>query len=108
MPFDLASTGRSARENIAVPEVPIGRIRGRSLASARAARRQSIIALVAALVVVAAAGAAYGAKVYQGVRLTLGGGKVAVNINSLVMVREPTAADIRDIAERATFPVILP
>src|SRR5215472_4094495 len=107
MPFDLATTGRSARENIAVPDVPLGGIRERSLASARAARRRTAVAL-AAVLVFAGAGAAYGAKIYQGVRLILGGGKVAVNIASLVMVREPTAADIRDIAERATFPVVLP
>jgi len=54
------------------------------------------------------AGTAVGQKLYDGVRVWLSGGKVALSIASFVMVREPTVPDLHDVVQRASFPIVFP
>jgi hypothetical protein len=100
-------TGRSARDRIAVPDVPVDAIHGRLRAVRSAARVQVAVCAALCLVVLGAA-AGFGAGIVKGVQIWLSGDRGAIVIQSFVMVREPTIADVRDAVGRATFPVVLP
>lgn len=107
MPSDFSARARSAREHIPVPALPMESIRSRSH-SARKRRLQAVVAGVAISVAALAAGGAAGAKLYDSVRLRLAGGTAAMTMHSAVMLRRPTAADLRGTMAHATFPVIFP
>jgi len=108
MGSDFSAMGKAARAQIRVPELSIESIRERShTAATRERTRALIVSLVIGLAVLGA-GAAFGEKLYNGVRVWLSGGKVALVISSFTMVREPTAADLRSVVAHATFPVVLP
>jgi hypothetical protein len=107
MSFDFSAQARSAREAIAVPDVPLGAIRSRAR-TAHAHERMRLLAASAALVVALGAGSVAGAKLYSSVRVWLGGGKAALTVKSFDGVREPTSAEFRTAIAHATFPVVLP
>lgn len=108
MRYDFAASGRSARDLIPVPELPLESIRHRSRTASARGRLRALTLCVTICLAGLGAGAAFGEKIYAGVRVWLAGGKAAVVVSSLVMVREPTAADLRNVVARATFPIILP
>ncbi len=60
------------------------------------------------MLLISGVGAAYGQKMYEGVRLWLSGGRAAIAVSGFAMVRQPMASDVRDAIARATFPVLLP
>jgi hypothetical protein len=107
MSFDFSARARSAREALAVPDVPLGAIRARAR-TARTHERMRLLAASAALVVALGAGSVAGAKLYSSVRVWLGGGKAAMTVKSFDGVREPTNAEFRKAIAHATFPVVLP
>ena len=107
MASDFSATGRAARALISVPEVPMGEIRVRSRKAATRERALIIVGGAMSLVVLGA-GIAVGAKVYDGVRVWLSGGEAAVAVRSMVMVRQPMASDLRNVAASATFPIVFP
>jgi hypothetical protein len=108
MAANFSTAGRTARERIPVPAVPLETIRERSRAAARreGVRNAILCATLAFAVVGAAAG--LGSKIYDGIRVWLSGGTAAIEIRSLVTVSDPTATDLRNAITRATFPVVLP
>jgi hypothetical protein len=108
MPFDFSTAGRSARERIAVPGVPMESIRRGSHAARNRARVQAIAACAAIAVGAIGAGTGLGAKIYHGVRVWTHGGQASMRMHSFVMVRDPMAADVRAAIAHATFPVVFP
>lgn len=108
MPADFSTAGRTARERIPVPAVPLEIIRERSRADQRRAGMRK--AILCATLAVAAVGAAAGfsSRIYDGIRVWLAGSKAAIEIRSLVTVSDPTATDLRRVVAHATFPVVLP
>lgn len=108
MDSSFSATGKAARELIPVPELPMDLIRVRSRRATTRDRVRALIVYFAIGIAVLGAGAAVGQKLYDGVRVWLSGGKAALNISSFVMVREPTALDLRHVVERASFPIVFP
>lgn len=107
MRSDFVERGRSARAQLPVPEIQMGLIRRRV---ADAKRHHGVVFALSVVVAlsVLGVGAAYGQKVYQGVRLWLSGEKAAVAVSAFAMVRQPMASDVRDAVSHAAFPVVLP
>jgi len=108
MGSDFAATGKAAREMILVPEIPMDSIRAHSRRDSTRARVRVVILFCAVSVALLGAGAAVGEKLYDGVRVWLSGGQAALTIRSFVMVREPTASDLRQLVKRATFRIVFP
>ncbi len=108
MDSNFSTTGKAAREIIPVPELPMDLIRVRSRRATTRERMRALIVYFAIGIAVLGAGAAVGQKLYDGVRVWLSGGNYALSIASFVMVREPTAEDLRHVAERASFPIVFP
>lgn len=108
MGSDFSAMGKAARALIPVPELSMDSIRARSHSAAARDRVRALIVCGAIRLAVLGAGAAVGEKLYDGVRVWLSGGKAALTVRSLVMVREPTASDLRDVVARATFPIVFP
>ena len=107
MRTDFADSAKSARETIAVPALPWDHILARARDVDRRDRRRAYL-VGAMCVAVIGIGAAAGDRIYEGVHLRLSGGAAAVAVDSLVIVRQPMASDVRTVAERATFPVVFP
>jgi hypothetical protein len=107
MRSEFVERGRNVRAQLPVPELSIAVIRRRAAA---AKKHQFVVLSLCAVVVLSilGVGAAYGQKVYEGVRLWLSGSKAAVEVTAFAMVRSPMAADVRDVVSHATFPVIFP
>ncbi|HEY7981337.1 MAG TPA: hypothetical protein VID19_07610 [Candidatus Eremiobacteraceae bacterium] len=107
MRSEFVERGRSAREQLPVPELSMGTIRRRAYDAKK--HRVVLFSLCGVIaLIILGVGAAYGQKVYEGVRLWLSGGKAAVTVSAFAMVRQPMASDVRDAAARASFPVIFP
>jgi hypothetical protein len=108
MRADFSAMGRAARELIAAPVVPMEAIRGRAQAARVRDRARMLIACAA--LAIGALGATVGldARIYEGIRVWLSGGKAAIEVRSLVLISNPTAPDLRRAVAHATFPVILP
>ena len=108
MSSDFSTKGRSARELIPVPVLPMESIRSRSHAD-RNRGRMRIFSVCAAIALAAlGAGTGVGAKIYDGVRVWLSPGKEAMIVPSGVLMRRPMAADLRKAIASATFPVVFP
>jgi hypothetical protein len=107
MRSEFVERGRSAREQLPVPELSMRVIRRRA---ADASRRRVVVFSLFAVVALSAlgVGVAYGQKVFEGVRLWLSGGKAAVAVTGFAMVRQPMASDVREASSRAAFQVIFP
>jgi hypothetical protein len=108
MPTDFLTAARNARDAIAVPDLSMRLISAGARTAAVQERRRVLAVLGAISVVIVSAGAAFGSKIADGVRVWLSGGKAAIVVNSLVVVREPTAADVDEVIAKATFPVTFP
>jgi hypothetical protein len=107
MRSEFVERGISAREQLPVPELSMGLIRRRAADTQR--HRVMLFSLCGVVALsILGVGAAYGQKVYEGVRLWLSGGRAAVAISAFAMVRQPMASDVRDAVSHATFPVIFP
>ena len=107
MPADFSTLAKRARMQIPVPALDIDVIRLRSAVSGARERLRRLVA-GAAIALGAAGAAATLASTASGWHLWLFGNKVEVVVQSLAMVREPMAADVRAIVQRAAFPVVLP
>ncbi len=83
-------------------------IRRRSHAARGRGRLRAVAACAALAVGAVGAGTGIGAKLYDDVRVRLSGGSVAMTMHSALMVRRPTAADLRSAIAHATFPVVFP
>jgi hypothetical protein len=108
MTENFSTAGRSARDLIPVPAVPLETIRQRAHA---AQRREGVRrAIVCAALAVAALGVAagLGVKIYDGIRVWLSGSKAAIEIRSMASVSDPMASELRHAIASATFPVVLP
>jgi hypothetical protein len=108
MPVDFAARGRSARERIIVPDVPLGIIVRRSHA-ARTRSRVGAFAVAGAIVAaVATAGTGAGARIASSVHLWLSGGEETLRVTSFSGTRSPMRAEFQEALAGATFPVVLP
>jgi hypothetical protein len=108
MSFDFSESGRSARELIPVPDVPLASIRSRSQAARKRGRVQALVACAAISVGVVGAGTGIGAKIVDGLRVWVSGGQAAIKLDSIVVIRHPTSPELRDTIAHATFPVVFP
>jgi len=108
MHSDFAAKGKAARDLIAVPELSMESIRRRSRAAAARGRTRALALCAAVCLIVFGASVGFGARIYEGVRVWLTGGKAAIVVNSFVLVREPTAADVHKAVAQATFPAVFP
>lgn len=106
MGSDFSAMGRSARELIPVPALPLESIRSGSHRARARGRMQAIV--VCAALSLCALGAGAGAKMYHDAQVRLSGGKITATVHSGVLMRQPTAADLRKAIARATFPVVFP
>jgi hypothetical protein len=108
MQSDFSVMAKRARAQVIIPEVPMAMIllRSRALRS-REKVRALVLAGIISLAMVGTA-AAFGTNIYNGVQLLLFGNRAAIVIQSFVMVREPTAIDLRRAVEGATFATVLP
>ena len=105
---DFAKTGRVARDLIPVPELQVESIHC-NVRAAAIRERTRLLSVCGALVFAAViVGTGVAAKFYNGVRVWLSGSNVAVIVNSAAVVSEPMSVELRDVAARATFPVIFP
>jgi hypothetical protein len=108
MSSDFSLLGRSARDLIAVPAVPLDAIHRRAHASQ--VRSRVLAALACATVALGAVtvGTGAAAKLYGDVRVRLFGNSVALTVDAGVIVHEPMSADLRRAIAGAPFPVVLP
>lgn len=104
---DFSTIAKRARTQIPVPTLDINVIRVRAAASNARERLRRLVAGAAIALSVAGAAAAL-ASTAGGWHVWLFGNKVKAQIQSLATVREPMAADVRAIMQRADFPVVLP
>lgn len=106
MSSDFSARGRSVMESIAVPALSMEAIRRRSHRDRRRGRVRA--AAACAVLSLGAVGAGVGAKLYDGVHVWLAGGKVTAVVPSGMLMREPTAPELRNAIAHATFPVVFP
>jgi hypothetical protein len=83
-------------------------IRERSAAQRKRGKVRTLVISAAISLAMVGTAAAFGTNIYNGVRLWITGSTSTVTIQSFVLVKEPTAADLRNVAGKATFPVVLP
>ena len=109
MPFDFATSGRHAREQIAVPAVPLETIARRAERQRARSRAHALAAAAGVLVAGAVAvGTGAGARILDTVHVWLGGGHAAIRTSSVSGTRWPTREEFRRAIAGATFPVRLP
>lgn len=108
MHFDFSSLGRTARSMIPVPDVPIEAMRARVRRATTQGRLRTLAVGGAICIAALGVGAGFGGRIYDSVHVWLTGEKATTSSHSFVEVREPTAADLRGIISRATFPLVLP
>lgn len=108
MGSDFSAMGKAARALLPVPELSMESIRARSRSAKTRDGVRALILWGVIGIAVLGASAAVGERLYDGVRVWLSGGKGAVVVRSLVLVRQPTASDLRNAIEGATFPVVFP
>lgn len=108
MSCDFAAEAKRARAQLSIPDVPLRRILMQS-ARTRKQNKLRTLALSAGIsLATVGTAAAFGNTIYSGVRLWLSGNNTAVTIQSFAITNEPTAADLKAVIGRASFPVILP
>jgi len=108
MRSDFAGAGKSAMQQIRVPELSIDLIRARSSERSRRDHMRTLVLYAALCLSVIGVGTGLAARVYSGIHVWFYGGKAAVTIDSLVSQQEPTKEDLRAVLNRAAFPVVLP
>jgi hypothetical protein len=108
MHSDFSARGKSARELIPVPALAMDSIRSRSHAAGARDRIRAFAACGALSIGALGAAAGFHQQISDGVRVWFSGTQAAVAIRSFTMVRNPTAADLRSVAARATFPIVFP
>lgn len=108
MDSDFSAQGRSARELIPVPTVPLESIRGRSHRARARGRMQAFVACAAVSLCALGAASGVGAKIYHSAQVRLSGGKATSVVHSGVLMRQPMAAELRNAIAHATFPVVFP
>jgi hypothetical protein len=108
MSSDFSLLGRSARDLIAVPAVPLDAIHRRAHASR--VRDRVLTAVACATISVGALGVGTGAaaKLYDGVRIRLFGDTAALTVHAGEIIHDPMPAELRTAIARATFPVVFP
>ncbi|MDB5068972.1 MAG: hypothetical protein JWM87_83 [Candidatus Eremiobacteraeota bacterium] len=108
MDSDFSTMGRSARELIPVPALPLESIRSRSHRVRARGRMRAFVAFAAVSLCALGAVGGVGAKIYHGAQVWLSGGQVTSMVDSGILMRQPTAAELRNVIARATFPVVFP
>jgi hypothetical protein len=108
MSSDFSALGRTARDLIAVPAVPLDAIHRRAHASQ--VRSRVLAALACATIALGAVtvGTGAAAKLYGDVRLRLFGNSAALTVDAGVIVHEPMSADLRRAIAGASFPAVFP
>lgn len=108
----FAESGKSLREALRVPAVPLEAIRHAANRDRRYARIRlmtfSGAGAFAAVLVALAVGTGAGAKLLDGARVWLGHDSAGLVIRSATFIRQPTVADVRRAIAHATFPVTFP
>lgn len=108
MHSEFSSMAKAARSAIEVPTMSIETIHGRSRAGL-VRDRARILALCGAVALSAfGVGTGAAAKFYDGIRVWMAHGQVAIVVDSLVVDSEPMPEELRDVAARASFPVVFP
>ncbi len=110
MPVDFSNAAKAARAQIAVPAIDMNAIGVRSRTGVGVGLRMRLrrLAVVCAFTLGAiGAGVAFAANA-GGVRVWLFGDKALLEIKSFAMTREPMPADLKRIAQSATFSVVWP
>lgn len=105
---DFAAAGKRARSAIAVPELPMENIRAQSTVQHKRGKIRTLIVSAAISLAMVGTAAAFGTHIYNGVRLWMSGARSSLSIQSFVLVKEPTASDLRHVVATATFPIVLP
>ena len=108
MHSDFSTRGRSVRELIPVPTVPLDSIRRRSRAARARGRMRTIVACAAIVIAALGTGAGVGAKIYDRVHVWLSGGRSAIVVHSGVIMRHPIGSELREAIAHATFAVVFP
>jgi|SRR5579884_144843 len=107
MSADFSTMAKKARAQISVPPLDIAAIRERAATFGARERLRRIVLALAALLGVIGGAVAYAA-LGGGVHVWFAGNNVKVTVQSLAQIREPTAADVRDITAKAAFPIVFP
>jgi hypothetical protein len=108
MDSDFSAMGRSARELIPVPALPLDSIRSRSHRARSRGRMRAFVAFAAVSLCALGAVGGVGAKIYHDAQVWLSGGKVTSVVHSGILMRQPTAAELRNAIGHATFHVVFP
>lgn len=107
MHADFSSAAKAARAQLVVPAIDVESIRNRSQADGIRARLRRLVVACAFALGAIGAGMAFAANT-GGVRVWLFGDKAMLEIKSFAMTREPMPADLKRIAQSATFQVVWP
>jgi hypothetical protein len=108
MHADFSIAAKQARSQIAVPALDMGAIRARSQSFGIRTRMQRLGLSVAVALGVAGAAVALAANISQGVHVWFFGNRTVAVVKSFAQVRQPMAADVRALAAKTTFPLVLP
>lgn len=108
MHSDFSSLARSAKDMIPVPDLPMEALRIHARIGTARERLRTFVAGTAICLAALGVGADFGRTIYDGVSVWWAGEKEAVILRQLVMVDQPTIADLRGVLARAAFPAILP
>lgn len=108
MSCDFAAEAKRARAQLSIPDVPLQQILMQSAQARKQNKLRTLVLSAAISLATVGTAAAFGNTIYSGVRLWLSGNNTAVTIQSFAITHEPTAADLKAVIGRASFPVILP
>ncbi|MBV8116538.1 MAG: hypothetical protein JOZ01_01095, partial [Candidatus Eremiobacteraeota bacterium] len=103
MPSEFQTMCAAARGTIPVPEFPVGAIRdaAKGMAIPTKPRKRIVAIALSGLLLAGAAGAA---ELWQKAHVSFGpSGSVGMSTDEFHPMRNPTADDLRTIAEHATF-----
>lgn len=104
---DFSAKAKEARFKIPVPDVPMERIVARSERRRTSKIRAIVIGSIMSVAMIGTA-AAFGTRIYDGMRVWLSGNNGTIVIQSFAMVRDPKESDLKAVASKATFPIVLP
>lgn len=107
MHASFSSAAKAARAQMAVPAIDMEAIRNRAGSSAFQARIRHIAMSGAMALGLVGAAAALAANI-GGVRIWILGNRADVQVESFAQVRNPTAADVASIVDRASFRAVIP
>ncbi len=108
MPKDFSNAAHWTKEHIAVPPLDMQSITGRSRRAGTIERLRYAAVTVLAALIVAATGTGLAEKIFPGFRVWLSGQNAAIRVQSVVIVKYPTQAELRSFAARTAIPFVYP